>query len=174
MAGWEAEGGEALWEVVLHPTGELGGGGGIELDDFLQAALGGGAVGAVEDAADGPGDLGALVEPGDVSLSVLLEMELAALPADAREDGVANGAESSVVIADDETDAGETALQEALEEGAPVDLGLAEGGADAQDGAFACGIDAEGDEDGAISRGRRGPGGRGTRWGRGGCRGFWV
>jgi hypothetical protein len=47
-----------------------------------------------------------------------------------------------MIVADDELDAVQAALIEALEEGAPVDLGFAEGDADAQEGAFAVGIDA--------------------------------
>jgi len=52
-----------------------------------------------------------------------------------------------VVVADDEFHAGEATELEAGEELAPMDLGLAEGDADAEDGAFAVGADAEGDED---------------------------
>jgi hypothetical protein len=45
---------------------------------------------------------------------------------------------------------GEAAFLEALEEVAPVDLSFAQGDADPEDGAFAIGADAEGDEHGAI------------------------
>jgi hypothetical protein len=55
-----------------------------------------------------------------------------------------------VVIADHEFHAGEAAELEAGEELTPMDLGLAEGDADAEDGAFAVGADAEGDEDCAV------------------------
>lgn len=151
LVAWrQAKDRQALREVVLHPQGQLGDALGVELDDFFKPALGRGAIRAVEDRADGLSDLGALVEPGNVSLGVLLEMELAALPGDGGKDGGAGGAQAGMVVADDEADAREAALQEALKEGAPVGFGFAQGGADAQDGAFALGIDAQGDEDGAV------------------------
>ena len=55
-----------------------------------------------------------------------------------------------MVVADEEFDAGEAAELETGEELAPMDLGLADGDADAEDGALAVGADAHGDEDGAI------------------------
>ena len=55
--GWEGEDGEALWDGGFHPCGEFWGGGGVGVDDFLEAAFGAEAVGAVEDAADVCGDL---------------------------------------------------------------------------------------------------------------------
>ena len=83
-------------------------------------------------------------------MSILLEVELAALPRHGRKDGGARGAQAGVVVADDELEAVQTALLQALEEVAPMDFGFAQGDADAQDGALALGVDAQGDEDGAI------------------------
>jgi hypothetical protein len=140
-----------LRDVFLHPSGEFGCACGVEGDEFFEAQVCGGTAVTVEDAADGDGDLGALVLTRDVGLDVLLEMELATLPGHGVEDGLACGFETEVIVTGDELDAGETALGEALEEGAPVNLGLAEGDADTEDGAFAFGIDAHGDEDGAIA-----------------------
>ncbi len=53
-------------------------------------------------------------------------------------------------IADDELHAMQAAFDEGVKELAPMDFGLAQGDADAEDGAFAIGADAEGDEYGAI------------------------
>jgi len=92
--GWEGEDGEALWDGGFQPCGEFGSGGGVGVDDFLEAALRAGAVGAVEDAADVCGDLRAQFEAGDVGLSVLLEMELAALPGEGGKDGAARCGEA--------------------------------------------------------------------------------
>ena len=91
-----------------------------------------------------------MVEAGNISLGILLEVELAALPRHGGKDGGARGAQAGVVVADDELEAVETALLQALEEVAPMDFGFAQGDADAQDGAFALGVDAQGDEDGTI------------------------
>ncbi len=62
----------------------------------------GGAAGALEDAADGACDIVALLEWGDVSLRVLVEVELATVPRDGAEDGFACGGHPWVVFADDE------------------------------------------------------------------------
>jgi hypothetical protein len=79
-------------------------------------------------------------------LGILLEVELAALPGDGREDGGAGGAQAGVVVADNELEAVEAARLQALEELAPMDFGFTESDAEAQDGAFALGVDAQGDE----------------------------
>lgn len=127
MCWWQRENGEALGQVFFQPRSKLGSGVSILGEDFREALFCGGAAGALEDAADGACDIGALLEPGDVSLSVLLEMELAALPRDGTEDGFACSRHPWVVVADDEGNAAEAALNKALEEGAPVCLGFTEG-----------------------------------------------
>ena len=70
-------------------------------------------------------------------MGVLLEMELAALPRNAGEDGGAGGLEPEVIVAGDELDPAEAALNEALKEGPPVDLRLAERDANAEQAALA-------------------------------------
>src|ERR1035437_10136766 len=77
-------------------------------------------------------------------------MELAALPRDGSKDGLARGTHAGVVVADDELDPAEAAPDQALEKGSPMHFGLAEGDADAEQGALAGGCDAERNEDGAI------------------------
>jgi hypothetical protein len=64
---------------------------------------------------------------------VLLEMELAALPWHASETCFQSGAQALVIVADDEEDAVEAALLQRAKEVAPVNLGFAQRGADAQD-----------------------------------------
>jgi hypothetical protein len=49
---------------------------------FLEALLCGGEAVAKEDASVGASDISALINPRNVSLGVLLEVELAALPRD--------------------------------------------------------------------------------------------
>ena len=146
----EGESGKALREVFLHPGGEFWGGGGVGGDDFFEAGLGGEPIRAIEHGADGVGDGGALVQARHIGLGVLLEMELAALPGDAREHGLAGGPETFVVVTDEQGGGMKAALLEVGEKGPPMDLGFAEGDADAQNGAFAIGADAQGDEHGAI------------------------
>lgn len=53
-------------------------------------------------AADGAGDLGALLQARHIRLGVLLEMKRAALPGHGGEDGGAGGLETDMVISDDE------------------------------------------------------------------------
>jgi hypothetical protein len=87
--------------------------------DFLEANFGGGPTGAVKHAAECVGDFLPLLEPEHIRLGVLLEVELAALPRNGAKDGLARGPQAGVVVADDELDPAEAALDQALEEGAP-------------------------------------------------------
>ena len=151
MRGGEGEDGEALRQVFFQPSGQFGGAFGVEGDDFLEPLLGRRASGAVEDTAEVPGDLGALLEARDAGLSVLLAVELAALPGDGAKDGFACGGQAGMVVADDEGDTAEAALDEALEKGPPRHFRFTEGDAHPQDDALAFGRDAEGDEDGAVA-----------------------
>jgi hypothetical protein len=151
MGGGQGEHGEALRQVFLHPRGEFGRAFDVVGDDFSESLFGRGATGAFKDAADGARDFGALIQARNVSLGVLLEVELAALPRNGAKDGLARGGHAGVIIADDERDAAQAALNEALEEGAPMHLRFTEGDAHAEDGALAFGRDAQGDEDGAVA-----------------------
>ena len=135
----QGEDGEAVGQIFLHPGGEFRGAFGVKEDDFLESNFGGRATGTVKDAADGAGDFGALIEAGHIGLSVLLEMKLAALPGNAGEDGGAGGLEPEVIVAGDDLDPAEAALNEALKEGPPVDLRLAERDADTKEAALAIG-----------------------------------
>jgi len=83
-------------------------------DELLEPLFGGGAVGAGKEAADGLADFLALVAARDIGLGVLLEVELAALPRDGGKDGGAGGLEADMIVADDELDAVQAALVEAL------------------------------------------------------------
>ncbi len=91
-----------MGQVFLQLVSEPRSGESILGEDFLEALFCGGAACALEDAADGASDIGALRESGDVSLSVLVEVELATLPRDGAEDGFACGRHPWVVFADDE------------------------------------------------------------------------
>ena len=89
---------------------------------------------------------------------------MAALPGDGGKDGLASGGHARMGIANDETGATEAAGDEGGKELAPMDFGLAQGGADAEDGAFAIGADADadgdaaGDEHGAVAQEASGAG----------------
>ena len=150
MGEREGEDGEALWDVFLQPSGEPWRGLGVRDDELVEAGLGGGEIRAVEDGTDVGGDAGAHVEAWNVSLGILLEMELAALPGNGGEDGGAGGGETGMGIADDEGEAVKAARLEGSEEGAPVGFGLAESGADAENRTSAARADADGNQHGAI------------------------
>lgn len=150
MRGRQCKDGEGLRQVFFHPGGQPGRGLGVIGGDFLEATFGAGPIRSIEDAADGRRHGGALIQPGHVGLGVLLQMKLAALPGHRSKDGGAGRAQPGVVVAGDQLNSMQAALLEAGEEGAPMDFGFAQGGADAQDGAFALGADAQGDEDGAV------------------------
>ena len=142
---------KALGQVFLHPGRKFGRGFGVEGDEFLEPLFCGEATRALEDTANGAGDFGTLIQTREVSLGVLLEVELATLPGDGAKDGLTSSGHAGVIVADDERDPAQATLDEALEEGTPMDFGLTEGDADAQDDPLACGGDAQGDEDGAVA-----------------------
>ena len=75
---------------------------------------------------------------------------MAPLPGDGGENRSTGRPEAGMVITNEEFDAGEAAELEASKELAPMDLGLAHGDADAENGALAIGADTQSDEDGAI------------------------
>jgi hypothetical protein len=85
MGRRQRKNGQALRQVFFHPGGEFRSGDGVAGHHFFEAQIGRHAAGGVEDAADGFGHFGALVQFGHVGLGILLEVELAALPGARRE-----------------------------------------------------------------------------------------
>jgi hypothetical protein len=116
VGGREGEDSKALRDILLHPGGELWGRFGVEIHESFEAGLGGGEILRVEDGADVGGHAVAHVETWDISLSVLLEMELAALPRDRGENGSTGSGEATMGIADDEGEAMEAACLKGSEE----------------------------------------------------------
>lgn len=119
---------------------------------ILQPCLSGAQIGAGKEATDGLGHLKAHVAARHMGLSVLLEVELAPLPWHGWKDGLTCRSHAFMSIADDELHAVQAALHQRGEEATPVRLRLAQGDTDAEDGAFAIGADAHGDEHGAIHK----------------------
>lgn len=107
-------------------------------------------IGAVEGAAIGVSDGGTLVEPGQVGVGILLEVELVALPGHRWKEALLGCIQPGVSIADDEPGPLEAPFLERGEEGSPVDLRLAECDMEAEDEAFTDLIDADGDKDGTV------------------------
>ncbi len=79
-------------------------------DDFLEPRLGAEAVRAIEHRANGLRYAGALIQARDISLGILLEMELAALPGHGGEHGGACGAQPGMVVADQQQHSVQPAL----------------------------------------------------------------
>lgn len=151
VGGGQREHREPLRQIFLQPGGEFGRAFGVVRHDLLEPLFRRGDTRACEDAADRAGDFGALIQAWDVRLGVLLEVELAALPRDGAKDGFARGRHAGVIVTDDEGDAAQAALDEALEEGPPMHFGFTEGDAHPEDDALACGRDAQGDEYGTVA-----------------------
>lgn len=147
---WQGVDDEALREIVLHPGGESGSTLGVEEDALFEAGLSAGEIRAGEDGADVCSDTRAHVEARNVSLGVLLEMELAALPGYGGEDGLTCGSHAWMSVADDERGTMETACDEGREEVSPMHFGFTQGDTDTEDGAFTVSADAHGDEHGAV------------------------
>lgn len=152
MGGGQSKDGKAFRNVALHPKGEFGSGGGVGLNEVFEASRGGGEIGAEEDGANVGGDFGPQIESGDEGLGVLLKVKLAALPGDGGKDGGSGGGETGMGVTDDVGKAVKAARLERGKEGAPMDLGLTESDADAEDRPFAIKADADGNEDGAVEK----------------------
>ena len=82
---------------------------------------------------------------------VLREVELTALPDRAGQDGAASGLQPSMVVTDDEADAAHAAVDQAVEEGAPVDFGFRGIAGDAEHAPSPVRSDADGGEQGGIA-----------------------
>ena len=151
MGGGKGENREALGQVLFHPCGQLGSGFGLGGHHFFEPGLGAEAIRTVKDRADRLGHGSALIPARHISLGVLLEVKLAALPGHTRKDRLARRGQSLVLIADEELRGVQAALLQAGQEGPPVDFGFAQRDANAQNGPFAVGADAQGNEDSAIN-----------------------
>ena len=81
--------GEALRDIGVHPGGEFGCDLDVFGDDLFEAGLGAGQIGAGEDGADICCDVSAHLQAGYISLGVLWEVELVALPRQGGGEGVA-------------------------------------------------------------------------------------
>ena len=88
---------------------------------------------------------------GGVVNGVLREVELTALPEGAGQDGAAGGLQPGMVITDDEADAAHAAVDQAVEEGAPVDFGFRGIAGDAEHAPSPVRPDADGGEQGGIA-----------------------
>ena len=150
MWNWEREDSEALGDIFLHPGGKFGSSLGVGGDEMIEAGLSRGEIGAIEDGADVRSHTGAPIETGNISLGVLLEVELATLPGNRGEDGGTGCGEAWMGIADDEGEAVKPSGLKRGQEVAPVNLGLAEGGADTENGAFSIGANPDCDKDCAV------------------------
>lgn len=115
---------KAFGQIVLGPLRELGR---IRLPGIkrlTQEPLGLGLVGSVEDRADTQGYRFLLIKTGDIRPGVLLQMELAALPGYAGQGGPTGGLEAGMIVGYDQFYATQAAPDQAIEESAPMDLGL--------------------------------------------------
>jgi hypothetical protein len=126
MGGGEPEDGEGFRDVLFEPGGELRSGLLVTGGDVAKATLGLCRLVRVEDSAEVAGDLRPHGDLRHVGHGILHEMELAALPGQPGEDCLPGSLESGMVVADDDLDAPHAAIDEALEEGAPMRLGLGE------------------------------------------------
>jgi hypothetical protein len=115
MSGGPGEDGEALRQRLLHPAGQAAGRRQVLGDHLLQKTLGLRAVGRIE---DGPNisrhRLFQLVVR-HVALRILLQMELAALPGHAPEDGAPRGGQSFMGIGGNLFDPTQATLDQLLQ-----------------------------------------------------------
>lgn len=128
---WQGKDGEAFWDVGFEPVGEVWGGHFVFGGDGFEAALSFGQIGSMEDGAEVGGDFFPHMDFGDEGCGVLLEMELATLPRDTGKASGEGGAETGMVVTDDQAQAVETPGLETGEELAPMDFSFTEFGTDA-------------------------------------------
>jgi len=152
MGFGKAEDGKAFREVGFGPCGKLGLGFGVGFDEACQTDFGVGPVVGVEDGGDVGGHFAFQFLLGDVLLSILLEVELTALPRRGCEAGFERGAQTGVSVGGDEVGDADASLAQAACESAPVNFGFGQGAGHAENHSFAIvTAHADGDEGGAIS-----------------------
>ena len=117
--------------VGFEPVGEVWGGLFVFGGDGFELVLSGQQIRRIENGAEVVGDFFPHVDFGDEGQGVLLEMELATLPGDTGKASGQGGAETCVVVTDDQAQAVETPELETGEELAPMDFSFTEFGADA-------------------------------------------
>ena len=118
--------GEAFRESCFHPGREFGSGFFVFGDGLFEELFGLFMTRGVEDVTDIRGDFFTHRDFGDVGLSILLKVELAALPWAGRKDGAKGSSQAFVSITGDGFWKFETALLEASKKVMPVDFGLGE------------------------------------------------
>lgn len=131
MGFWQGKDGEAFWDVGFEPVGEVWGGLFVFGGDGFELVLSGQQIRRIENGSEVVGDFFPHVDFGDEGHGVLLEMELATLPGDTGKASGEGGAETCVVVTDDQAQAVETPGLETGEELAPMDFSFTEFGADA-------------------------------------------
>lgn len=132
----ESKDSEAFGEIGLHPCGKFRSRVRVFFHSKLESGLGGGKIFCVEDGANirSDGFFHALF--WHVSLGVLLEVKLAAVPRHTVIDGGNGGFETLVGITGDGRAGVQAAGFKRGKELAPVDFCLGEGDRDAQDGSM--------------------------------------
>jgi len=108
----QSEDAETFGNVLFEPGGEIGSGLAIGGDGLFEQGFGEFQSRGVKELAQLAGEVLAQSDPGDVLEGILLEMELATLPQDAREARATSGLEAGVIVADDEERTMEAALLE--------------------------------------------------------------
>ena len=79
MSAWDGKDGKTLVQAVLHPSGEFRSGEKTSGHPFFNAGWCPGAVGTIQDGAKGDWD--ALIQTRHIGPGILLQMQLALLPA---------------------------------------------------------------------------------------------
>ncbi len=148
-AAGRLEHGERFRDVRLQPGGQLGRRRGVLRNELSESSVGLGSIAGVQDAAQIAGDLAPHRQRGNVVQGVLSQVELAALPRHAGEPRLAGGFQPGVIVADDVPHAVQAAVLQRGQELAPVDFGLRQRDAHAENGSPSFGRDADGDQHGA-------------------------
>ena len=139
----QGEDGEAFEDGALQPRRHGGGCVAIGGDKFVERNLSLGKCGGIPDAAQFSADPSADGDIGRVVNGIGGQMKLAALPRGGAKDSPAGGTQASVIVGYDELNAVHAARDQAVEEAAPMNLGLRQRDADTEHPAALVGADAD-------------------------------
>jgi len=151
MPGRKGEHGEPLGDVLFQPLCQVRSALLVLLDGLGQKTFRLLPIGSIEDGSDVSSHLCLHALLGHIGLGIPLQVALTALPGHTAKDGTTSIAQARVVIADDQFHTAQAAGHQALQEGAPVHLGFAQGNGDGQDLSPAFLVDTRSLEHGGIS-----------------------
>lgn len=124
MAVWQIEYSKNLWQIRLSPSSELGVIHLPLLECYVEQALSLMGIADIEEASYPAGHRRALIELRDIALRVVLQVKVSALPRHTGKYCFTGRFKARMVIAGDELDPAQAALNQVVQKGSPMHLGF--------------------------------------------------